>query len=560
MMDGQAPGQLPTYLPARMPPAAKPAEQTPPRQKRAWCDASKLLSSPGDHAGKGPGVKRARRDAPAPEPAARAQTRLAGALARKPNGPFVPPRTTQPALDAAASPFPVGAALQLAQPGPAGVKVESDAPRAGPSGAAPAPPPPPAAPLSVYALLPLPPAGGPSVEPQLAAAEADAHGLTGLAWDESLDEVMFAAGALGNPRSAPATLSPAPAPSLLPRQGGLPYPLPGESDEEEGVSDEEEEEVPAFTAVAARGLTQGPLLDVAAAIRRALGPQAELPAATQQPRSGGVAPLPAAGRRGPSAGGASGRGALQSPAPGSAGGPGTLVRVSGDARAAEVARQRAAFPPETLEHWGVPPAVCRVYRSLKGMANLYAWQAAALGTPGVADGGSFVYCAPTSGGKTLVAEVLMLRALARSGRAALLALPFVALCDEKAAWLEKVCQPLGPRVPVRRFYGAHGGPLPARHLGVLVCTFEKANALVSRLVEADRLHELAIVVVDELHMLGDADRGAHLELLLTKLLYVSTATEEVVHASQGDGTKLPTPPPLASQLARAERAVAQGQG
>lgn len=62
----------------------------------------------------------------------------------------------------------------------------------------------------------------------------------------------------------------------------------------------------------------------------------------------------------------------------------------------------------------------------------------------------------------------------------------------------------------------------------MVCTFEKANRLVSQLIEQDRLHEVGICVVDELHMLADGERGASLELLITKLLYVSKATKEDV--------------------------------
>ena len=48
----------------------------------------------------------------------------------------------------------------------------------------------------------------------------------------------------------------------------------------------------------------------------------------------------------------------------------------------------------------------------KGVRQMYPWQAAALECG--CDGGNLVYCAPTSGGKSLVAEVLLLRALLAS--------------------------------------------------------------------------------------------------------------------------------------------------
>lgn len=39
------------------------------------------------------------------------------------------------------------------------------------------------------------------------------------------------------------------------------------------------------------------------------------------------------------------------------------------------------------------------------------------------------------------------------------------------------------------------------------------------------MNELGIIVVDELHMLGDSHRGYLLELLLTKVMFVSNQSK-----------------------------------
>ena len=164
----------------------------------------------------------------------------------------------------------------------------------------------------------------------------------------------------------------------------------------------------------------------------------------------------------------------------------------------------ARYARNQLAHW-VSPAVTQAYAAKK-VTKMYNWQAEALEMPGVAAGRSLVYSAPTSGGKSLVAELLLVRALERMNGAAIMVLPFVALCAEKAAHLERVLA--STKVRVHHHYGNNGGRLPHGPLGVMVCTFEKANSILSRLIETNRLHEISIVVVDELHMLAGASRAA----------------------------------------------------
>ena len=173
--------------------------------------------------------------------------------------------------------------------------------------------------------------------------------------------------------------------------------------------------------------------------------------------------------------------------------------------------------PTQLEHWGLSPAVLAVFRERR-IASLLDWQARALGQPGVMQGRSLVYSAPTSGGKSLVADMLLVRH-ARASRGVLIALPFVAMCDEKVASLAPLASALGVRL--HKQYGSHGGPLPGRELGIIVSTYEKANRVCTQLAEGGRMNDLGCVIVDEIHMLGDSERGSLVEFLLTKVLYAS---------------------------------------
>jgi DNA polymerase theta len=145
-----------------------------------------------------------------------------------------------------------------------------------------------------------------------------------------------------------------------------------------------------------------------------------------------------------------------------------------------------------------------------------------------------VYCAPTSGGKSLIADILVLQNVHSTSRPALLVLPLITLCEEKCAYLQtlfaaplnwKVIEMFGSDCSVTAEAAVAEGP------GIIVCTIEKANSFINRLWSVrNSVHlgdVISTVVVDELHMLGDPERGYQIEILLSKLKYGNTADKYV---------------------------------
>ena len=155
--------------------------------------------------------------------------------------------------------------------------------------------------------------------------------------------------------------------------------------------------------------------------------------------------------------------------------------------------------------------------SERGITSMFEWQFQCLSLPGVLTGTNLIIGAPTGAGKTLVAELIALKCVLERKKKVLIIVPFVSVAREKAAFLQSIFE---PQITVDSFVGNQSLVDGFNAVDIAICTIEKANKLVTNLLEREAIKVLGVVIVDELHMIGNRHRGYLLELLLTKVLYI----------------------------------------
>ena len=123
---------------------------------------------------------------------------------------------------------------------------------------------------------------------------------------------------------------------------------------------------------------------------------------------------------------------------------------------------------------------------------------------------------PTSGGKTLIAEVAIAQLLEEEPYSkALYTLPFVALAAEKANDFENKFKNFN----VRPFFQNIGGS-DFYNGSIGICTYEKAHSILNAAIKAKYENKIKLVVIDEVHMISDESRGVVLESLIMKLMSI----------------------------------------
>ncbi|XP_030803296.1 helicase POLQ-like [Camarhynchus parvulus] len=195
----------------------------------------------------------------------------------------------------------------------------------------------------------------------------------------------------------------------------------------------------------------------------------------------------------------------------------------------EIFVARKAIESSSLDigpFYGLPSKVKDLFRQLRGIETLYEWQHDCLMLESLQQRKNLIYSLPTGGGKTLVAEIIILQELLCRQKDVLMILPYVAIVQEKVRGLSSFGIELG--FLVEEYAGSKGRFPPIKRRvkkSLYIATIEKGHALVNSLIETERIDDLGLVVVDELHMLGAGSRGAVLEITLAKILYTSKKTQ-----------------------------------
>jgi helicase len=169
---------------------------------------------------------------------------------------------------------------------------------------------------------------------------------------------------------------------------------------------------------------------------------------------------------------------------------------------------------DTLEAYNVPADLLEIWRTTVG-PTLLPVQERAVKEYGLFSAGNVIVFSPTSSGKTFIGEMAAVKA-ARENTKVFYLVPQKALAEEKYREFSRRYATAGIDVVIssrdrREFDGAILG----RQFQIAIVVYEKLQTLL--VAQPNLVQGIGLVVVDELQMLTDEERGPGLELLLTKL-------------------------------------------
>ncbi|MBI2101898.1 DEAD/DEAH box helicase [Candidatus Woesearchaeota archaeon] len=132
---------------------------------------------------------------------------------------------------------------------------------------------------------------------------------------------------------------------------------------------------------------------------------------------------------------------------------------------------------------------------------------------GLLDGKNLLVCTPTASGKTLIAELASLKSIIEGRGKAVYIVPLKALASEKCrdfrrryGNIAKIALSIGDTDSADPYLAEYD---------LIVVTAEKLDSLIRH--HSPWISGVGTVVVDEVHLLNDPERGPTLEILLTIL-------------------------------------------
>ena len=156
------------------------------------------------------------------------------------------------------------------------------------------------------------------------------------------------------------------------------------------------------------------------------------------------------------------------------------------------------------------------FLKLRGFKKLYPPQADSVES-GLLDGKNILVSAPTASGKTLIAMLAMLSYLSKNKGKVIYLSPLRALAAEKFSEFKKLEKiSLGNKVKVAISTGDFENiEKNLEKSNVLILTNEKMDSIIRH--GAEWVDDVGLVISDEVHLIGDENRGPTLEMILTHL-------------------------------------------
>lgn len=152
----------------------------------------------------------------------------------------------------------------------------------------------------------------------------------------------------------------------------------------------------------------------------------------------------------------------------------------------------------------------------EGYSELYPPQKDSI-EAGLLDGQNILVAAPTASGKTLIAIIAMINYLSNKQGKVVYLSPLRALAAEKFSEFQKLeSLDFGKKIKVRISTGDYElVDAGLEKSDILILTNEKMDSIIRH--SPEWIEDIGLVIADEVHLIGDEDRGQTLEVVLTKL-------------------------------------------
>ncbi len=132
---------------------------------------------------------------------------------------------------------------------------------------------------------------------------------------------------------------------------------------------------------------------------------------------------------------------------------------------------------------------------------------------GLLKGKNLLVCTPTASGKTLIAEIAAFKTILEQRKKAVYIVPLKALANEK---FKDFGKRYGKMARIALSIGNLDSADPyLADYDLVIATAEKMDSLLRH--HSPWLHDIGVLIVDEIHLLNDVGRGPTLEVLITLL-------------------------------------------